>query len=793
MLSSYTSANCLRAAQHLAIATAHLLDPDRDRVAILTTAHCRSNHQHGAYVVYPLQKPSLLDIKTVCLAIRGPPTHSQPDDASFDASLRTAIHLLTSLKWEHGESAPPVYGHVFMLTAFAAGEILEGTEAVKVHILHPGVIPWRVEPPNFSNGWQLRSLYPQDIYNTALYQEDGGLPDHVRTLIHHARSGTDPGVISNFTWKMEPLGNCEIVNYYGDLDFDIMRPGEVATFFIQLKVGESVPGHADDPFKSSEPKSPTELIENLQTMLGDSVVDLLKMEVVYRNVLFSANTDLSVKSHCAVQRVNRSHSEWNIHPLFRSPDRTPSGSLYGTRAKVVMRLAFWTACNKGRQEAIKQIKAMCHEIGKQDGGGIGEVAQMFVKMVLEELTFQQLLQDRWFPWVNDDERNEEEARKLRVLIAALAKKREEEESAQSTSENATPISESSLSGSVQPGKNAAKNAREKARRQRVKMAKKAELEHDESVQSSENATPTSYEPSLSGSIQSSRMNTPTPQALQPQPLRTRANSNVLGVVQNTPSFSGSVQPRDTTPTQYEVGELQSQRLRGRVVSNFSGPVQDTPSSGLTEQFEDMSVATTPLGGGINTTNPVSGSYAGTPTRKNKVKKRGGGTGAGRTSDGSGSSGGEVLGGERTPSGGTTGPEPMAMPGWVRTTSGPGPTGQPMKFSDQRAAPPDPARQVWKGIRKDSYGEGGERQQRQLEGDLNQPISRTSTGTSTGTHTGTSMARVDDDEETKGIKDHALKNMRSLGAETIKSIKEGKKGGKGGKRGGGAKGGEPWLR
>ncbi|KAI9798247.1 MAG: hypothetical protein M1835_002733 [Candelina submexicana] len=394
---SFTSHRAFTSSRELAIIIASLLDPKRDRLAILATTHQYSEGEiGGAYVVSPLKTFSVLKIKNLVDTIHKPDPEDKPDRNALNNALRVATGLLLHPGWEAARSAGQgmVSGHIFVISANITGSRLKGTDHFKVHTIHPGYVPWKGNT-EFSNGWQLRSMYPQLFESTALCQEQGGLRDHLTSLIHHARSGTDPGEAEELEFRIRPAKYCEVEAILGNTVVSTLRPGQVATIFIKLKVGQQVIDDPEDPFLSASPRTPTELFEELDTMLGQAVVNLFSVEVIFINKLLASGTECTTVAPAQVKRTtpkSKRNPEWsNIHPLLRTPERSPNGSLTSPLVDVQKRLAFWLAGNMEPRKAIMAIERMCSQLGEGKTTG----SERFVAQVIEELEHQKKVMCRW--------------------------------------------------------------------------------------------------------------------------------------------------------------------------------------------------------------------------------------------------------------------------------------------------------------------------------------------------------------------------------------------------------------
>ncbi|KAI9710631.1 MAG: hypothetical protein M1812_007396 [Candelaria pacifica] len=392
---SFMSAETFTSSCEMAITIASLLDDKKDRLAILTTESHKSRHENGDHILAKLLGSSVCRARGSIGWLREHRKEPTPDEGAIDKAVSDAIEILSFPGFESERTARQgvVYGHVFVVSPNVAGDHLQGTDYVKVHVIHPGFIPWKGNT-DFSNGWQLRSMYPQHLFSTALCHDFGGIPSRLRALIHHCRSGSSPGEVEDLEFVIKPARNCEVEHVLGSTSVKILRPGQMASLFVKLKVGELILDDPEDPFMSSYPRTPTGLFEELDTLLGKAVVDLLSVEVTYRNRLLVAESEVTTSASAQVKRItaqSQQCSEWNIHPAFRSPERSPNGNLNTSLAEVQKRLAFWLAGEQEPKKSIKAIEGMCIELseGRQTG------SERFIKQVLQELRFQKVVVDRW--------------------------------------------------------------------------------------------------------------------------------------------------------------------------------------------------------------------------------------------------------------------------------------------------------------------------------------------------------------------------------------------------------------
>lgn len=288
--SAYTSTESLKAANRAILDMAGELRHPKDRLAIICTspAHPWKDTRSG-YTLRPLSPVDLTGIqKDLRLAAHARPDIA-PQNLNIDQTLADAFYLLAN--GDDMEATGGEYCHVVIVTANpgSCSSKLGSSAPVLVHILQPASVPW----------------YHADPLVTGHFIADNtsgpGMKDRMRDMLLHARAKANPGTVYDIHISLESISEkCKILEIIGQQHFANMVVGQLVNILCKVKVTQDSASTA-----TSAASKVDALMTEIESMLGMSNIDLLRVILAYRQSLFPSNTTLTVTNTCSAPVVSR--------------------------------------------------------------------------------------------------------------------------------------------------------------------------------------------------------------------------------------------------------------------------------------------------------------------------------------------------------------------------------------------------------------------------------------------------------------------------------------------------------
>lgn len=364
---------------------ASLLDTTTDRLAILCTKPIKSNGK-DLNVVSQLSRTSIRTIKSTVDAIIN--STDKPEPAALGMAIDRALNLLTDPVCEQPDDEPggEACGHVFILTANAAcvPSVLLHHAKIQVHVIQAGPLPWRGSSATTCSGFKLAPLYSSSLQYMSLQKDKDrdSLFNQLRSLILLARRGRPCGRVIDLALEIEAGQECRIEAVMGRLEIDSLRPGEVITALVKVKVGTIVAkgytlSRSTSLTNSNSPTKSNDVFDELDVMLGASPTPILIAKLTYKHTLLSACTRCST---IAAIKLNR--------PLLHT-DEDMVVSNTANHAAVQKRLVGYLAIHHSPRRALSVLQA---HFGKD---GQGSSCPQYIKLVTEELRYQARIIERF--------------------------------------------------------------------------------------------------------------------------------------------------------------------------------------------------------------------------------------------------------------------------------------------------------------------------------------------------------------------------------------------------------------
>ncbi|KAI9808345.1 MAG: hypothetical protein M1827_007494 [Pycnora praestabilis] len=405
--SAFASPATFLAACELVINITSLLN-STDQLAVLSLNHKYSAPPGIAHVLSSLQPANLSAVKALVEGMKSRTrTGASPEDTPIGKAVEAAVDLLLKSRkveiTQQGKFTRPgdvhkkLFCHVFVISPnyhissehFVPNEKLTSYRKVQVHLVHPGLLPWRADH-GYPNGWVLRSsssIYPSKPSSTAVSRNEDGLLQRLRELISNARRGTLPGELTEVMVKITSTSNCSMVGVMGYTKKDLMRPGERMTAFVKLAIGPAFPDKP--PTSSLRPVSEMTwgseiLLNRLDSMLGEYTTDILTVELTWKHTLVRPiDTVLRTIGTGQLKRHNGNAA------LALSPSRSNGRDRDLFRAHVQKSLAYFISIIHQPREGIKRLTELFGSDLKKS------VCLDYVRSIITELCYHAHLTEKF--------------------------------------------------------------------------------------------------------------------------------------------------------------------------------------------------------------------------------------------------------------------------------------------------------------------------------------------------------------------------------------------------------------
>lgn len=357
---------------------ASLLDMPGDRLTVLCTSPGRLNAQ--SKIVYPLSAVNVRQVKSAVDSIVG--STEQPNQGATWTTIKCAKELLTSTTSAQGRDSLGTFGQLFVFTANPSR--LPPTllhQGLHTHIICPGTVPWKGQRNVECNGWKMRSScrsgpeFVGDMKNPDIT----ALSTLFRTAISHARRGKISGRLSDLILEVKAGNNCSIEGVMGKKTFSSLRPGEIITALVKVKVGawRRLGSSSSLSQESNSPLNSCDLLDELDLMLGATSTTLLTARLKYKHSLFPSGTRCSIASYCKVKhQVPESEGVKDLSKAGQRP------------VWVQKRLIFYLATHHSPRNALATL------IDQFGVDGRNSDCPNYFKLVIDELKYQARVLER---------------------------------------------------------------------------------------------------------------------------------------------------------------------------------------------------------------------------------------------------------------------------------------------------------------------------------------------------------------------------------------------------------------
>lgn len=347
-------------------------------MAIIANSPSRKNGRHND-IVLGLRTVNKSQVRSAVKKIDLSTEHPE-----MFTSIELAKNLLTRSSGADEQTGGNL-ANIFILTPNLSRVPAESLrdKKVQIHIVNPGIIPWKGQENIDCNGWYLSSLERSnlDYLNQATDLGHESLLNTLRVAIRQCRTGSMAGVMRNLNLQIKPGMNCSIEGIMGRENLWSLRPGELITVLVKVRVGcfssrsTSGTGTSIEESWGTSPNS-NHLLNELNVILGASPITILTAKLSYTHSLFNYGTECVFRADCNV----KNQMPWSGRA--KDPSSVENATISQSKITIQKRLVFYLATQLSPSHAISTLN---DHFGV---GGVRSVCPIYIKLVMEELKYQ---------------------------------------------------------------------------------------------------------------------------------------------------------------------------------------------------------------------------------------------------------------------------------------------------------------------------------------------------------------------------------------------------------------------
>jgi hypothetical protein len=345
--------------RQIATQVARALDNDQDRISIVeATAYPTTQLEESYNVLSQFRRVNVAHIQhTISSMLRPKYITVLPPGAS-----ENAIHYCTDLLLHakasrsadgsnlsnyHESVAGMAVGHVILITSEVEPFSYASRDEVQVHVINPTYVS-AISSLACDDGG-LNSLdTPAECSKSFEGIQNMEIASRLRSLLNASRAGMLLGALLDVEIAVYGASDTQIVYILGNTRFDRLSPGQTARLHIKLRPGKAEFErllHRNTAYLSLQGVTSQEMEAQLHTMLGKKVEELVHIDVSYRHAILSHETVLSTRQTGTIMR-QMSNSVDGAHVTAKDLER---------RAQVHMWVAEHIATTFGPDEAPAMI------------------------------------------------------------------------------------------------------------------------------------------------------------------------------------------------------------------------------------------------------------------------------------------------------------------------------------------------------------------------------------------------------------------------------------------------------
>lgn len=384
--SDSTPVQTVASCKGMVVMIASYLDSVIDRVAIVES-RVGDTGASGHWVLSTLREVDVAHIVGLTTIIGG----TYDTMTQVPGSIRSAVQFCTDLLLfstaRHGpefeafpgsiqDTARSGLGHIFMISSETVSCSEAAPDGIQVHYINPTPLPWEWQP-RLGHGWQLHLPPPLRMESRTQTEPDGSSGWLVK-LFHSARLGLLPGRLKDVTMAIDAGPNCTIQRVLGRTGWEYLNPGQTVRLLVKVqhssRPSPRTPA-ADVPDVSEFVVSSQEALDELDTLLGEAVQELIHVELRYRHTLLPPGTVLSLRETGTVKK-HATDLTWSPVSARKSLDDPYSAVGFQ------IRLIEFVASSQHPKQALAVLESIYGDAG---GARAGAYRPPLLKCMLEEL------------------------------------------------------------------------------------------------------------------------------------------------------------------------------------------------------------------------------------------------------------------------------------------------------------------------------------------------------------------------------------------------------------------------
>lgn len=133
----------------------------------------------------------------------------------------------------------------------------------------------------------------------------------IENMLDQLRTGHDPGLVTDLTISCNAARHCRILEFTGDCKIPVLGPGERHCLSLKMLISGSQQESSPRQKRLRHERSFQDICNDLEYMLGNSLTEILTVDVRYKHSIFPSDTFLSMQKSCKVRRF-RPGSIWTL-------------------------------------------------------------------------------------------------------------------------------------------------------------------------------------------------------------------------------------------------------------------------------------------------------------------------------------------------------------------------------------------------------------------------------------------------------------------------------------------------
>ncbi|OJD29775.1 haus augmin-like complex subunit 8 isoform x1 [Diplodia corticola] len=350
--SRFASPDSQETACDVALRIAQISTGADDRFAVFCTCcrHFPDEAKTSGCLLHPLQAVNVPSLHRELNDIRALVARPPAAGTEMSETLQEAIKALSESKNESAKPLRLTRCLVFILSPRSVGglERMDQFSALNVYVVCTAAIPYHNGLSENSDLWMLpRSLSSNSFSQKVSVNDSAHLISQAADVMSYAREGRVFGSITDLCVDIKPRQGCVVESILGSTSSAKLKAGQTLSALVRVRIPAVITREhaAHNPLTELE-----DALEGLETLLGETVTDVLTISAHYKQSCFPDNNSITVEQVCTVRRPNPL-SEWSIEPP------TDPAAASKAEAKIYRRLIFLMATQDPPYIALDALDA----------------------------------------------------------------------------------------------------------------------------------------------------------------------------------------------------------------------------------------------------------------------------------------------------------------------------------------------------------------------------------------------------------------------------------------------------